>query len=306
MAPNEWLVILNPVSGRGQALRHQADIVRLLEQNGMRHSIAVSAFHGHTIELTAQAIAAGCRRLLVAGGDGSLNEAVNGILGQDEIAGTDVLLAALPVGTGNDWARSHAVPSDWPAAIALAASESSAIHDAGLAEFEDGSRRWFINVAGLGFDAAVVERKMARGFGPLAYMMSLLGALWSYRPLPVDVRIDGGATVRERVLVHFTALGRHCGGGMLIAPQAVPDDGLFDSVQVKAMSRLEVLANLKRLFDGTLPEHPKVATGTCTKIHFTAPGTVGVEADGEAVGHTPVTFRVLPRAIRVAVPPTAN
>lgn len=303
MEPNEWLVILNPVSGRGRALRSQAEIVRLLEQHGMRHSLAISRFHGHTIELVSAAISAGCRRLLVAGGDGSLSEAVNGIMAQDVVPATEILLATLPVGTGNDWARSHMVPAHWPAAVALAASETSAVHDAGLAEFGDGSRRWFINVAGLGFDAAVVERKMARGFGPMAYVLGLLGALWSYRPVPVQVSLDGADPRDARILVHFAALGRHCGGGMLIAPEAVPDDGCFDSVLVKAMTRLEVLANLKRLFDGTLPSHPKVEARTCTTIQVAAPAALGVEADGEPVGHTPVTFRVLPRAIRVVVPP---
>lgn len=305
MEPNEWLVILNPVSGRGRALRHQGEIVRLLHQRRMRHSVAVSHFHGHTIELVSAAIAAGCRRLLVAGGDGSLSEAVNGILAQSEVAATDILLATLPVGTGNDWARSHQVPGDWPAAVALAASEASAVHDAGLAEFGDGNRRWFINVAGVGFDAAVVERKMARGFGPLAYVMGLLGALWSYQPLPVRVALDKGPPRDARIFVHFAALGKNCGGGMLIAPEAVPDEGRFHSVMINAMSRLEVLVNLKRLFDGTLHSHPKVEAGTCTTIHVAAPTALGVEADGELIGHTPVTFRVLPRAIRVVVPPVA-
>ncbi|MBW6493911.1 MAG: diacylglycerol kinase family lipid kinase [Burkholderiaceae bacterium] len=305
MEPNEWLVILNPVSGRGQALRHQAQIVHLLNQQGMHHSVALSRFHGHTIGLVSAALAAGCRRLLVAGGDGSLNEAVNGILAQNEVAATDILLANLPVGTGNDWARSHKVPSNWPGAVALAASEASAVHDAGLAEFGDGSRRWFINVAGVGFDAAVVERKMARGFGPLAYMTGLLGALWSYRPLPVRVSLDQGLPRDAHIFVHFAALGKHCGGGMLIAPEAAPDDGRLHSVLINAMSRLEVLANLKRLFDGTLPSHPKVEAGTCTTIDVAAPTALGVEADGELIGHTPVTFRVLPRAIRVVVPPLA-
>lgn len=305
MEPNEWLVILNPVSGRGRALRHQGEIERLLNQHGMRHKVAVSRFHGHTIELVSAAIASGCRRLLVAGGDGSLSEAVNGILSQGTVAATDVLLATLPVGTGNDWARSHNVPGDWPAAIALAASEASAVHDAGLAEFADGSQRWFINVAGLGFDAAVVERKMARGFGPLAYVMGLLGALWSYRPVRVRVSLDQAPSRDALIFVHFAALGKNCGGGMLIAPEAVPAEGRFHSVLINAMSRLEVLANLKRLFDGTLPSHPKVEARTCTTIHVDAPSAIGVEADGEPVGHTPVTFRVLPRALRVVVPPPA-
>ncbi len=304
MQPDEWLVVLNPVSGRGQALRRQPEIVRLLELHGMRHSVAISRFHGHAIELVSAAVAAGCRRLLIAGGDGSLNEAVNAILAQDKVPPAEILLATLPVGTGNDWARSHRVPGNWPAAVALAASETSALHDAGVAEFGDGSRRWFINVAGVGFDAAVVERKMARGFGQLAYVLGLLGALWSYRPVAVRVSQDDGAAREASILVQFAALGRNCGGGMLIAPDAVPDDGRFASVLVHAMSRLEVLASLKCLFDGTLPGHPKVEASPCATIRVDAPTALAVEADGELIGHTPVTFRVLPRAIRVVVPAT--
>lgn len=302
MDPNEWLVVVNPVSGRGQALRRQPEIARLLDARQMRHRFAVSLYHEHAIELVADAVRAGCRRVLVAGGDGSLNEALNGIMRQQALPPEEVLLATLPVGTGNDWARSHGVPGDWPAAVALAATGSDALHDVGVAEFGDGSLRWFLNVAGLGFDAAVVERKMARGFGPLAYLLGLLGALWSYRPVPVRISCDGAALRDARILVLFAALGRHCGGGMLIAPDAVPDDGRFVAVQVNAMSRLEVLANLKRLFDGTLPAHPKVDTNPCLTLRVEAASMLGVEADGELVGHTPVTFRVLSRAVRVVVP----
>lgn len=303
MHPADWLVLLNPVSGRGQALRRQPEIGRLLDAKGMRHRFAVSLFHEHAIDLVADAVRNGCRRVLVAGGDGSLNEALNGILRQQEVSADQVLLASLPVGTGNDWARSHGVPRDWPAAIALAAAGASTLHDVGIAEFDDGTWRGFLNVAGLGFDAAVVERKMARGFGPLAYLLGLLGALWSYRPVPVRVALDGAAPFDASLLVLFAALGRHCGGGMLIAPAARPDDGHFDSVLVHAMSRLEVLANLKKLFDGTLPAHPKVDTAPCSALRIEAQSMLGVEADGELVGHTPVTFRVRPRALRVVVPP---
>ena len=302
MDAEQWLVVVNPVSGRGQALHRQEELARLLAGHGMPHAFAVSRFHGHTIELVADAVRAGCRRVLVAGGDGSLNEAVNGILRCPEVPAGEVLLAALPVGTGNDWARSHRVPHDWAAAIALAAGGGSALHDVGIAEFDDGSCRWFLNVAGLGFDAAVVERKMARGFGPMAYLLGLLGALWSYSPVPVSFSLDGAALRDARILVFFAALGRHCGGGMLIAPDAVADDGRFDSVLVHAMSRLEVFANLKRLFDGTLPAHPKVDTATCASLRIQPLQRLAVEADGELVGHTPVTFRVLPRAVRVVIP----
>lgn len=302
MREDEWLVVLNPVSGRGRALRHRGEIERLLERNGMRSIIAISEYHGHAIEIVAQAVRAGCRRVLAAGGDGSLNEAANGVLCQDAVAPGEVTLAALPVGTGNDWARGQRVPREWDAALALAASGRTAVHDIGVADFADGARRWFVNVAGLGFDAEVIADMPDRRWGALAYLLGLLRALAASRPARVAVSVDGAAAAEHSLFVLFACLGAYCGGGMLIAPEAEPQDGRFDCALVRHMSRLEVLRDVRRLFDGTLGSHPKVRMLHAARLQVTAATPVGVETDGELVGRTPVTFSVLPRTLRFAVP----
>ena len=120
-APDQWLLVLNPISGRGRGTRHRGEIEALLAAEGMAWRTVVSEYAGHTTVLAADAVRVGCRRVLVAGGDGSLNEAVNGLFAQDAVSPDAVRLALLPVGTGNDWGRGHGLRRDARAAVALAA-----------------------------------------------------------------------------------------------------------------------------------------------------------------------------------------
>ena len=300
-APDQWLLVLNPISGRGRGTRHRGEIEALLAAAGMAWRTAVSEYAGHTTVLVADAVRKGCRRVLVAGGDGSLNEAVNGLFAQDAVPPDAVRLALLPVGTGNDWGRGHGLRRDARAAVALAARAEARPHDAGLIEFADGSRRHFINVAGCGFDSTVVDRMPSRRFGRLAYLVGLLRGLAAYRVLPLRLEADGA---REEIstLVAFACLGRYCGGGMDVAPGARTDDGLLDLTVIRHMSPWEILRDLPRLFDGTLPAHPKVVVKRTGRVVFAGPEGTLLEADGDIVGRLPATLSVLPRALRVVLP----
>lgn len=300
-APDQWLLVLNPISGRGRGTRHRGEIEAMLADEGMAFRTAVSDYAGHTTALVAAAVRAGCRRVLVAGGDGSLNEAVNGLFAGDAVPPDAVRLALLPVGTGNDWGRGHGLRRDARAAVALAARGDARPHDAGLLEFGDGSRRYFINVAGCGFDSTVVDRMPSRRFGRLAYLVGLLRGLAAYRALPLQLE-RGGARENIATLVAFACLGRYCGGGMDVAPQASTDDGFMDLTVIRHMRPLEILRDLPRLFDGTLPTHPKVLVTRTDHAVFAGPAGTLVEADGDIVGRLPATIRVLPRALSVVLP----
>ena len=148
-----WLLALNPVSGGGKGLAARARIERRLALLGQRSHTVVSDYAGATADQVATAVRRGCRRVLVVGGDGSLSEAINGLFAQNAVPPSEVTVALLPMGTGNDWARSHGVPTALTAAIELAVTGQSRRHDVGLVAFEDGRRRHFVNVAGAGFDA---------------------------------------------------------------------------------------------------------------------------------------------------------
>lgn len=299
--PSRWLLLLNPVSGRGQGLRDRERIAAAARAAGLACDIAVSAHAGHCIRLVADGIAAGYRRFLVGGGDGSLSEAVNGIMAQNAVPATDITLALLPVGTGNDWARGQGIGRDYAAALAVAAAGHVRRFDVGVIDFAAGGRRWFINVAGIGFDAGVVENMPSRSLGRLAYLIGLLRELAAYRPLPLRLCADAQPLAAPAMLL-FACLGRYCGGGMLVAPEARADDGALDLVLIRHMPLLSVLRALPRLFDGRIASHPEVRAWRCGALEIEAPAGAALEADGELVGRAPAKIGVLPRAVGIVVP----
>lgn len=298
---NRWLVIANPISGQGRAMHHRHEIEAVLQRHGVAFELVVSEHPGHAIELVARAVEGGCRRILAVGGDGTVNECANGIFRQRAAPTDEVVLGVMPIGTGNDWARTHGIPKDYAEVAALMAQGSHRLHDVGVAEFGDGSRRHFINVAGLGFDAHVVASLPDRTLGPMAYLVGLAKGLLSYDAVSLGLTFSD-RKVEARAFVLFFAIGRYCGSGMNVAPRAEVDDGLFDVTLVQALSRWEVLKSLRKLFDGTLLDHPKVIALREAQARVDA-GPVPVEADGELIGHAPVRFTLLPRALRVLAPP---
>ena len=295
-----WFIVANPISGQGRAMHHRHEIEAVLRRHGIEFDFTISERPGHAIELVAQAVAGGCRRVLAVGGDGTLNECANGLFRQTAVPADEVVLGVMPIGTGNDWARSHGIPKDYAEVAALMAAGTARLHDAGVATFGDGSVRHFVNVAGLGFDAHVVESLPDRTLGPLAYLVGLAKGLMSYDAVSLGLTF-AGRRIDTRAFVLFFAIGRYCGSGMNVAPLAEVDDGLFDITLVQALSRWEVLKSLRRLFDGTLLTHPKVIALRETAAAVEA-GPVPVEADGELIGHAPVRFSTLPRALRVLAP----
>lgn len=298
--PHTWLLVLNPVSGHGAGLRDRDEIEAALRAQGLDFRSVVSDYAGHTVALVTEAIARGCRHVAVAGGDGSLSEAANGILGQAQVPADELRLALIPVGTGNDWARMRAIPHDYTAAAALLAAGRMARQDVGVIDFAAGGRRFFVNVAGTGFDAGVVEHMPTRKLGRLAYLIGLVRELVAYRPLALRWRCGSEAASAD-AFVMFACIGRYCGGGMLVAPAASDADGLFNAVLVRHMGRWRVMRSLPQLFDGSIGSHPLVTSWTAPAIELLAPAGTSVEADGELVGRLPATLSVRREALRVVV-----
>jgi diacylglycerol kinase (ATP) len=298
---NRWLVVANPISGQGRAMHHRHEIEAVLQRHGVAFDFVISEHPGHAIELVARAVEGGCRQILAVGGDGTVQR-----MRQRHLP---------PAGRadGGGHARRHADRHRQRLGARPAHAEglrrsrradgggASRLHDVGLAEFGDGTTRHFINVAGLGFDAHVVESLPDRTLGPLAYLVGLAKGLLGYDAVSLGLTF-AGRRVDARAFVLFFAIGRYCGSGMNVAPKAEADDGLFDITLIQDLSRWEVVKSLRRLFDGTLLTHPKVLALREVAAQVDA-GPVPVEADGELIGHAPVRFSILPRALRVLAPP---
>jgi diacylglycerol kinase (ATP) len=243
--------------------------------------------------LASEAAAEGAEVIIAAGGDGTLNEVLQGVMG------TDAALGLIPLGTGNDFARALTGYGTLEDAVATALAGTPKAIDVGRWSCA-GGQGYFINIAGCGFDAAVAER-INCGFrylrGTSAYIAAVAQSLASYRAAEIRLLVDD-EEFSERIMLCAVANATSYGGGMRVAPEAELDDGLFDIVTVREISRTGFLRAFPSVFKGAHLTHPKVSLRRGSVVSIEGERSLPVLADGEVVGKTPVRFELLPRAVR--------
>ncbi len=294
------LAIVNPAAGHGHAGRAWPRLAAALGAAGVRFDCVLTRGAGDATRLAREGSAAGPRPLLAVGGDGTLHEVLNGLL---PAVGRPTLAVA-PFGTGNDWAGFLGVPREAAALAAVLARGKTRAVDVGCVEYASGagrSSRHFINVAGAGYDAYVLDRMPRHGPRRLAYLAALAYGLLSYRAPRFAVQ-PPGETITGRLFVALAMLGSSCGGGMRFAPHARPDDGLLDLVTVDHLGLLAALIRLPRLYSGSILADAAVRFRQCPEVRIDADPPARVEADGQLLGMTPATIRVLPGALDFVVP----
>ena len=296
-------MIVNPASAGGRTGQRWAGIEHRLRMEGGRIEVCFTCARGHATTLAREAVAAGYQTIAAVGGDGTLNEVVNGLI-TDDGANQNVRLGFVPGGTASDFGRSMGLSRNpMEAALHLLNAEPRWL-DVGQITCKLGkatNTRYFINVAGLGFDGDVSNRVNLRGKplgGTIPYLTSLLVTLFTYRSKQVRWTLDGCR--REEVLTSIVvANGLYFGGGMRISPNSKMDDGLFHVITLGDWGKLEFLANLPRVYRGTHLKHPKVKEYVGREVIVEADGRMFLQAEGDLFGEAPATFRILPRAIQV-------
>jgi YegS/Rv2252/BmrU family lipid kinase len=297
-----WLAIVNPASGSSRSGQRWPQVAEALGQAGVAIDTVLTAAPGDGRAIARRAVIEGRRRILAAGGDGSVNDVLNGIMTIPRPPEDLVTLAPIPLGTGNDWARSLGMPRDPAGIAATIAAEDTFPHDVGLLEFAvDASgrpqRHWFINIAGAGFDSHVIARLPTHVPTRFAYLRGALTELTRYRAPRFRITADSG-TVDERLLLTFVANGQYCGNRMHIAPHARLDDGRFEVIAIRGVSLLKALFKLPKLYRGELQGDPLLWEACGARIRIETDTTEAVQADGQVVGQTPVEISVQPRALR--------
>jgi YegS/Rv2252/BmrU family lipid kinase len=302
---DDWFIIVNPNAGNGKGIKDWGRIAKLLAGSGISTDPRFTEHKGHATEFTKDAIFKGFRKIISVGGDGTLHEVVNGIMSQDICPSTDLTLALIPVGTGNDWGRMFGIPLVYEGAVGIIRESKSTLHDIGTISYFEGKeqkKRYFINIAGLGFESMVVaktNRQKDKGRSNKAiYFYNLLSSLISYSNTIAELKI-GENRFSSKVFSINVGNGRYCGGGMRQTPDALPDDGMLDVTVIKNMGRLEIIKSLPLLYDGTILSHSKVDGYRTDNLKVTSETLLYAEADGESLGHTPVEFGIIPRAINV-------
>jgi len=301
----EWLVIVNPNAGRKRGIKDWGRISALLDRYEFKYSPVFTEYPRHAIQLSCDLIEKGFKKIIVVGGDGTMNEVVNGLFLQQRFRTTRIILGMITVGTGNDWGRMFSIPKDYEQAVSVLKKCNTCLQDAGTVKYmnsDEQNHRYFINIAGLGFDAVVTKKTNAqkeRGkSSTLLYFYNILSSLFSYSYADACISIDG-KDYRNKVFSMNVGIGKYNGGGMMQVPAAVPDDGLFDLTIIRKISKPDLIVSLKRLYNGTIAQHPKVTTYTGKEIRIDSPEKILLETDGESLGHTPLEFNIIPKSIRI-------
>jgi len=249
------------------------------------------------VRLASEAARRSVSLVVAVGGDGTLNEVVNGLTDDDGQSRSAV--GALMTGRGRDACRNLGVARDLREAARRLAEGREVRYDLGLARWP-GGRRFFLASAGAGFDAMVAARAAnLSGRGTIPYLRAVLASLRDYAPAEVTVEVDNGPRWSGRAAAVITSNGACFGGGMRIAPDGDPADGELDLVVLGALGRWELIRWLPTVYWGGHVRNPKVWLSRGRVIHVRAPTPLPIQIDGEVCGGTPLQVSVYPGALRL-------
>ena len=302
-----WMVIINPHAGKGRGLSDWPWISSLLTSNDLKFNHAITEKAGDAVSKIIGFIAEGYRKFIVVGGDGSLNEAVHGIFSQSAVSQKDIVLAHIPVGNGNDWGKTYENPTGYEESVQVILQNNSINQSVGrityMSEKEE-KQRYFLNIAGFGFDAMVVkdvQKMKEKGkSGQLIYFATLLKDLFKSNYIAAKIIVDE-KMYEHKFLSVAVGICKYNGGGMMILPFSDPARGTFDVTMIKDLSKVGVIRNVLYLFSGTFVKNKKVTLARGKSIHIDSDVPFLVEADGEFLGESPVKLEIIPSALNVIV-----
>lgn len=302
------MVIVNPKAGSGRGLKDWPIISNQMYNSNLHFTCLFTEHKYHAVELTVKAINDGFRNIVAVGGDGTIHEVVNGIFIQKCVPTTDISLAVIPAGTGNDWIRMFGISKTYSEAVRSLVEKRTVLQDVGKVEFYETRvkhTRYMANVAGLGYDAVVNlkynDLKDDGKYGRGLYLRSTFNTFLGYTAKKFRIKTDGELFYEGMVFSGAVGIGKYNGGGMQQTPNAEIDDGLMDLTIIKKISKLRIVRNFKLLYSGNIYSIPKVLHTQTKKIEIETWPETRIEIDGEAVGTSPFVFELVPQCIRVVV-----
>lgn len=300
-----WHIILNTNANEKKCERNWMPVAVLLERRNINHELHVVRNPGEGVEMAKSLCQSGIRHIVAAGGDGTINEVVNGIF----TAGIDtreVWMAVLPLGRGNDWVRTHHYPKTIAEVVETWRDGNFIQHDIGKVTSRTNGKnysRYFINIAGFGFDADViydVTHNPPHLFGLNIYKLSLLKSLFSHKPTAIQASAKEDFNFNGEVFMVIAAICQYNGGGIREAKYAVPDDGLLDLIVIPKMSIPKVLKHLKDMTSGN---HIDTIEGIrmiqTTQADLTSDDLFRGEVEGEVLRPGNYHIELIPNALNV-------
>ena len=306
MADGDVVFVVNPASANGSTRRRWPEIAHRAAELGLTGRSLLSERPGQIADLARSASEDGARLVVAVGGDGTVNEAANGLMQVEP--GKRAELATIPRGTGKDFARSFGIPRDVEGALQAAHAGTTRVVDVGLASFTawDGSptESYFTNFAGAGISGAVAARantgSKALG-GRVSFFWATSTVFMRWKNSEYVVQIDDERR-SGKMLEVIAAIGSELAGGMRLTPDADPSDGLFDVALIGDATKVDFVRTLPKIYRGTYLPHPRaeVVRGRRVRVETAIP--LPIALDGEQPGTTPAAFEIVPGALRVRVP----
>jgi YegS/Rv2252/BmrU family lipid kinase len=307
------LVVVNPRSGGGRTQREWPQIQAALEAVYPNMSVMATRKRGDATAIVRQALLEGCSEVVAVGGDGTINEAMNGFFTERGPISSDAVFGFITRGTGGDFRKTFGIAPGYEAAIARL--KTAKVHAVDVGRISCVSRggapvvRYFINIASFGMSGMIVQSvnraRIAKLFGGrFAFAFHSLMGLLRYRDRAVRIRVDQSFDEITHISTTAVANGQYFGGGMKVAPHARPDDGQFDVIVMGGTPKSRAMADMKLLYTGEHLNTPGVREMrgnrvVAVPVAETGGHAVWIEADGESVGRLPATFEILPRALNL-------
>jgi len=306
ISEDKWLIIVNPNAGARKGAKDWPEISQYLNEADLSHICVLTEHRDHANRITMESIEKGYRNIAVVGGDGTMNEVVNGIFSQQVVPSSDITLGMIPVGTGNDWSRMFGIPFDYRGAIEILKKSRTFLQDVGKIHYfkkEEPQVRYYMNIAGMGYDALVakkanLQKEKGKG-GPLTYFYFIFSGLFQYKFIDAVIEIDDQLVFKGEIFSMNVGICKYSGGGMMQVPFAIPDDGLLDVTLIKKAPKWMVIRYANKLYDGTLVDLDFVNTYKGKSVRIRATGKLYLEADGESLGNSPFVYEILPRSLKI-------
>jgi diacylglycerol kinase (ATP) len=304
-----WGIIINPKSGKKKYRHQRKELFMVLKHHDIPFDYRVTRFAGHASKIARYFVESNYKNILVLGGDGTMSEVINGIFSANVETTSDLKIALIPRGTGNDWGRFWGLDRDYRKSIDVFLKAKTQSIDIGKVAYDmEGEKEahYFINSIGLGLDAAVVNltHRLKEIFGSHSFMysVSLLLAVFSYKAHKIRIQANN-ETISEKMFTMNIANGCYSGGGLKQTPNALPYDGLLDVMIARKPTFLKIIGALGFLFRGKLLEHSLIDSFQTTDLYIQCDKKALLEADGIIVnGSSPFTISILPQAIQMIVP----
>lgn len=307
---NKVHVIVNPFSARGQTERRWETIKEAIRSHFREFKYIFTEKPRQATEIARELLKQGYDLLIGVGGDGTLNEISSGFFSaqSDRVINDDAAVGIIPSGTGSDFIRFMKVPREFEKSAARIKNSPNKKIDIGKITYGNAvgksKTQYFINVADFGLGAEVIRNISnvnSTRRGAFTYYRGLLSTMMKYSSKEVKLTLDDQQQLQGQYLIGAVANGRIFGGGMIIAPQAEPDDGVFDLVLIESMKKLEILANSRLLYSGAIAKNPKVHILRARNIKVESPDEVHIEYDGEVGEKLPAEFSIIEKALNFRI-----